>query len=85
MDQSLRPGNIVSVYRFRAIWYKAAGNEPLSIVMVKDPGCKYPDTVFFDTDTTASDKDTIQRRNGPRKLDSDIGDCLKTHICLAIN
>ena len=52
---------IVSVYRFRAIWYKAAGNEPLSIVMVKDPGCKHPDTVFFDTDTTASDKDTIQR------------------------
>jgi hypothetical protein len=52
---------IVSVHRFRAIWYKAAGNEPLSIVMVRDPGCKYPETVFFDTDTTASDKETIQR------------------------
>jgi len=52
---------IVSVNRFTAIWYKAAGNEPLSIVMVQDPGGKYPDTVFFDTDTAASDEDTIQR------------------------
>jgi hypothetical protein len=52
---------IVSVHRFKAIWYKAAANEPLSIVMVRDPGGKYPDTVFFDTDTAASDEETIQR------------------------
>jgi hypothetical protein len=52
---------IVSVHRFVAIWYKAAGNEPLSIVMVRDPGGNYPDTVFFDTDTSASDEDTIKR------------------------
>ena len=52
---------IVSVHRFKAIWYKAAGNEPLSIVMVRDPSGKYPDTVFFDTDTGASDEETIQR------------------------
>ena len=52
---------IVSVYRFEAIWHKAAGNEPLSIVMVRDPGGKYPDTVFFDTDIAASDAETIQR------------------------
>jgi hypothetical protein len=52
---------IVSVHQFEAIWYKAAGNEPLSIVMVRDPGGKYPDTVFFDTDTAASDAETIQR------------------------
>jgi hypothetical protein len=52
---------IVAVHRFAAIWYKAAGNEPLSIVMVRDPGGKYPDTVFFDTDTTASDEETIRR------------------------
>lgn len=52
---------IVSVHHFQAIWYKAAGNEPLSIVMVRDPGGKYPDTVFFDTDTGASDEETIQR------------------------
>ena len=51
----------MSVHRFEAIWYKAAGNEPLSIVMVQDPGGNYPDTVFFDTDTAASDEDTIQR------------------------
>jgi hypothetical protein len=52
---------IVSVHRFKAIWYKAAGNEPLSIVMVRDPGDKYPDTVFFDTDPAASDQETIGR------------------------
>jgi hypothetical protein len=52
---------IVSVCRFQAVWYKAAGNEPLSIVMVRDPGGKYPDTVYFDTDTAASDAETIQR------------------------
>lgn len=52
---------IVSVHRFEAIWYKAAGNELLSIVMVRDPGGKYPDTVFFDTDTAASDTETVQR------------------------
>lgn len=52
---------IVSVHRFEAIWYKAAGNEPLAIVMVRDPGGKYPDTVFFDTDTAASDEETIKR------------------------
>jgi hypothetical protein len=52
---------IVSVHRFEAIWYKAAGNEPLAIVMVRDPGGKYPDTVYFDTYTEASDAETIQR------------------------
>jgi hypothetical protein len=52
---------VVCVRRFEAIWYKAAGNELLSIVMVRDPAGKYPDTVFFDTDTAASDEQTIQR------------------------
>ena len=42
-------------------WYKAAGNEPLSIVLVRDPAGKYPDTAFFDTDIEASDIATIQR------------------------
>ncbi len=54
---------IVSVHRFEAIWYKAGGNELLSVVMVGDPGGKYPDTVFFDTDTAASDTETVQRFN----------------------
>jgi len=49
------------VRRFEAIWYKVAGNEILSIVMVRDPAGRYPDTVFFDTDTAASDEQTIQR------------------------
>jgi hypothetical protein len=49
----------VSLHHFQASWYKAACNEPLSIVMVRDPGDKYPDMVFFDTDTAASDTDTI--------------------------
>ena len=52
---------IVAICRFKAIWYKAAGNEALSIVMVRDPSGKYPDTIFFDTDTGASDEETLQR------------------------
>ena len=51
----------ILVYRFKAIWYKAAGNEPLSIVLVRDPAGKYPDTAFLDTDIEASDIVTIQR------------------------
>lgn len=52
---------IVSVRRFRAIWYKAAGNEPLSVVLVRDPVGDYPDQAYFDTDVTASDTETIRR------------------------
>jgi hypothetical protein len=52
---------IVSVYRFEAIWYKAAANELLSIVLVRDPAGQYPDMAFFDTDTQAPDEQTITR------------------------
>lgn len=52
---------IVAVHQFKAIWYKVAGNEPLSIVLVRDPAGKYPDSAYFDTDTTASDEETIVR------------------------
>lgn len=41
------------------IWIDLYGKE--TIVMVRDPGGKYPDTVFFDTDTAASDTQTVQR------------------------
>jgi hypothetical protein len=51
----------LAVHQFQAIWYKAAGNEPPSIVLVRDPAGEYPDTVYFDTDITASDEETIQR------------------------
>ena len=52
---------VLAVYQFTAIWYNAAGNEPLSIVLVWDPAGDYPDAVYFDTDTAASDEETIQR------------------------
>ena len=52
---------MVCVRRFEAIWYKAAGNELLSIVLVRDPAGKYPDTAFFDTDLKASDQQAITR------------------------
>lgn len=51
----------VLVHRFNAIWYKAPGNEPLSIVLVRDPAGKYPDVAFFDTDIDAANTDTILR------------------------
>jgi hypothetical protein len=52
---------MVCIRRFEAIWYKAAGNELLSIVLVRDPAGKYPDTAFFDTDAKASDEQTLKR------------------------
>ena len=52
---------ILAVHQFKAIWYKAAANQPLSIVLVRDPTGKYRDTTYFDTDTSASDEETIQR------------------------
>ena len=38
---------VVVVYRFEAIWYKASGNEPLSIVLVWDPTGAYPGQRVF--------------------------------------
>lgn len=52
---------IVAVFQFDAIWYGAAGNEPLTVVLVRDPCGKYPDTAFFDTDREASDQEIVER------------------------
>ena len=48
------------VHQFTALWYHSAGQDPLSLVLCRDPNGKYADTVFFDTDVTASAKDIIQ-------------------------
>lgn len=56
---------IVLFYTFNAIWYEVAGNAPLSIVLVRDPAGKYPDTAFFDTDMGASDIVTNRRYTCP--------------------
>jgi hypothetical protein len=52
---------IVEVFQFDAIRYGAAGNEPLTVVLVRDPCGKYPNTAFFDTDREASDQEVVQR------------------------
>ena len=52
---------IVEVFQLDAIWYGAAGNEPLTVVLVRDPCGKYPNTAFFDTDREASDQEVVQR------------------------
>lgn len=52
---------ILEVFQFDAIWYGGAGNEPLTVVLVRDPCGKYPDTAFFDTDREASDEEVIER------------------------
>jgi len=49
------------VHQFTALWYHSAGQDPLSLVLCRDRNGKYADTVFFDTDVTASAKDIIQR------------------------
>jgi len=49
------------VHQFTALWYHSAGQDPLCIVLCRDPNGKHADTVFFDTDRTASAKDIIER------------------------
>jgi hypothetical protein len=51
----------VLVHQFSAVWYHSAGEEALSVVLCRDPAGKYGDTVFFDTDVTASAKDIVER------------------------
>ncbi len=45
------------VHQFTALWYHSAGQDPVSVVLCRDPKGKYPDTVLFDTDVTATAKD----------------------------
>lgn len=49
------------VHQFTAVWSHSAGEKALSVVLCRDPNGKYADTVFFDTDVTASAKDIIER------------------------
>jgi hypothetical protein len=51
---------IVEVFQLDAIWYGAVGNEPLTVVLVRDRFGKYPDTAFFDTDREASDQEVVE-------------------------
>jgi hypothetical protein len=49
------------VHQFTAVWYHSVGQEAISVVLCRDPERKHPDTVFFDTDVTASAKDIVER------------------------
>ena len=49
------------VHQFTALWYHSAGEEALSVVLCRDPSGKHPDTVFYDTDPTASAADIVGR------------------------
>jgi hypothetical protein len=49
------------VHQFTALWYHSAGEEPLTVVLCRDPEGKHADCVFFDTDVTASAADIIGR------------------------
>lgn len=49
------------VHQFTALWYHSAGEEPLSVVLCRDPEGKHGDCVFFDTDVTSSAADIIGR------------------------
>jgi hypothetical protein len=52
---------VMLVHQFQAIWYHSAGNEVLTFVLCRDPLGEQPDTVFFDTDLQATDKEIIVR------------------------
>ena len=49
------------VHQFTALWYHSAGQEPLSVVLCRDPSGGHADTVFFDTDLTATAVQIIER------------------------
>ncbi len=51
----------LQVHEFTALWYHSAGGEAITVVLCRDPSGKYADTVFFDTDVTASAKDIVER------------------------
>lgn len=52
---------VMLVHQISAIWYHSAGNAPLTFVLCRDPLGELPDTVFFDTDVSAIDKEIIVR------------------------
>jgi hypothetical protein len=49
------------VHHLTALWYHSAGQEPVCVVLCRDPNGKHPDIVLFDTDVTASAADIIVR------------------------
>ncbi len=49
------------VHQFTALWYHSAGEDPVTVVLCRDPKGKYSDTVLFDTDVTASTKEIVAR------------------------
>jgi hypothetical protein len=51
----------VLVYQLSALWYNSAGEEPLNLVLSRDPSRKCKDTVFFDTDPLATAGEIIER------------------------
>jgi hypothetical protein len=51
----------VLVYQLTALWYNSAGEEPLNLVLSRDPTGKCKDTVFFDTDPLATAGEIIER------------------------
>ncbi|HBZ54739.1 MAG TPA: hypothetical protein DEO88_04965 [Syntrophobacteraceae bacterium] len=51
----------VLVYQLSALWYNSAGEEPLNLVLSRDPTGKCQDTVFFDTDPLATAGEIIER------------------------
>ena len=49
------------VHQFTALWYHSAGQEPVSVVLCRDPSGRHGDIVFFDTDLQARPREIIER------------------------
>jgi hypothetical protein len=54
----------VLVHSFRAIWYRSAGNDPIHVVLVRDPNGRHSDCVFIDTDSHSPSKEIVQTYSG---------------------
>jgi hypothetical protein len=64
-----RKERVRQVCTFPAIWYHAVGNVPLKVVLSHDLSGTYTDTVFVDTDLSATPTEVIRRYEGRSSIE----------------
>ena len=49
------------VHQFTALWYHSAGQEPVSVLLCRDPSGHHANIVFFDTDLRSLPNQIVER------------------------
>jgi hypothetical protein len=57
------------VHQFTALWYHSAGQQPLSIVLCRDPAGNHVNMVLFDTDHQAQPEEIVERYAGRSSIE----------------